>query len=248
MNESLFQSFSDNIEAALETKSLNTLKDVRDLAPEIRYDVPDCNVALVSGIPDSVAATLDYKQGDNPYNTEGNCGLVSISNLCRIAGLNVTENDVTRFALTNRLCNNGWFMSSADRGGVGDPQIISILAHYGMDATAFSATEIGGKYDAIADAIESGHGVTMGINAGYFWNEPRYACDPYGAVSANHQIVVTRAVRDCSNGEVIGFYTCDSGRGLPSDAKRYVPVSLLDKAYSSVQGASVVITNNPIRR
>lgn len=237
---------TDNPDDGFEKELALAYEELRDISPEIRFDVPDCPVAYVTGDPFVVAEKLDYKQGDNPYNASGNCSLVSVSNICRIAGKDVSENDVTAYALANRLCADGWRMPESQRGGASDGQILAVMRHFGLEAKAFKPTDIGGDYEGMAQAIEGGRGVTMGLNAGYAWNDPRFI-GAYGEVAANHQVTVTGAVRDAGSGKVAGFYICDSGRGLPSDACRYMPVSLLEKAYTRADGASVIITDKPIR-
>ncbi|MFQ6803645.1 MAG: hypothetical protein ACLRT5_01150 [Lachnospiraceae bacterium] len=86
---------------------------LQDLTPEVTEEG-----LLVSGNPQEVASLLDYAQGDNPYNASGNCGLVSVSNVLEMAGLeNCGEDEVTLYALETNQCANDPSLASADRGG-----------------------------------------------------------------------------------------------------------------------------------
>lgn len=208
---------------------------------QVYTDVLGEDVAIVTGNPFENAERLDFSQGDNSYNAGGCCGLVSSSNFLNLCGLETTEEEVVEYAMENGLCANGFFMPSESVGGTGDFEIETIIESYGILVTAYDTYD-GGSIEDIANAIDEGRAVTIGVNAGYLWNDPN--CIDGG--QANHQITVTGAVRNV-DGEVIGLVICDSGRGLESDACRVVSKEEMELCYETVQGASAIITDNSVR-
>lgn len=252
IQQTLMNDVQSNRMDVLETPNVMELPYVEtivDWKPEIRYDVPGTSAALVSGNPYDVAPYLDSHQGDTGLRAAGTCGLTSISNVCVMAGMDVTEADVVKFALDNNLCSNGFWKSADEIGGTNYQQRIEILKAYGIDATAYSALEDGGSLENIANAVEDGKGVIMGLNAGILWDEPSAVGGSYGITPSNHCVTITGVARDASNGEVVGFYICDSGRCMDTDASRYLTVDELSKAYNAnIINANVVITDQPIRK
>lgn len=212
--------------------------------PEIRYDVEGVEAAIVSGDPYGAATYLDSVQGDEVEGALGTCGLTSVSNICKLDGLNVSEGDVVTYALENGLCRyDPW--SPADTGGTTEEQVVEILEHYGIDAHWHDAADC--SDEQIAQMIEGGHGVMVGLDAGTLWGEAQYTDTVYGQVVANHFITVTGVARDADTGEVAGYYICDSGRGLESDSCRYISVDMFHEACTDAYTGSVVVTDDPIR-
>ncbi len=195
----------------------------------------------VSGKPFEAVRTLDYAQGDNIYNAAGCCGLVSSSNFLNMCGLETSENEVVGYALENGLCNYSIFAPPEENGGTADPQIEAVIESYGIPVTAYEIGA-GGSVEDIADAIDEGRAVTIGVNAGYLWNDASVVGDG----SVNHQITVTGAVRD-NDGTVVGLVICDSGRGLESDACRVVTMEELAMCYETVPGSTAIMSDNPVR-
>lgn len=227
---------------------MEPLKDVLDWNPEIRYDVPGVPIAAVSGDPYGIAPILDSHQGDTNLNAAGTCGLTSIANVCVMAGMDITEADVVKYALDNNVCDNDIWAQEGDRGGTTIEDRLEILKSYGIDATSYDATDVGGSFENIANEVEDGKGAILALNAGYLWDDPSCVTNPYGTISSNHCVTVTGVARDVNNGEVTGFYICDSGRGLDSDACRYLSVDELSKAYNgNIMNASVIFTDQSIR-
>lgn len=192
---------------------------------------------IVTGSPFERAEMLDYEQGDNPYNAHGCCGLVSCSNFLNICGVDASESEIVGYAIRHDLCNHGFFVPPEDRGGTNDYQLESILEAHGVQVTAYSP-ENGGSIEDIAAAIDEGRAVTIGVNAGYLWNDAQYIYD--GA--ANHQITVTGAVRNME-GEVVGLVICDSGRHLEGDACRVITKEELESCYTNAADSSAIISD-----
>lgn len=208
---------------------------------EVYTDVLGEDVAVVTGNPLEAVEQLDFSQGDNSYEARGCCGLVSCSNFLNLCGLETTEEEIVGYAMENGLCENSPFMPSESVGGTGDLEIETIIESYGIPVTAYD-TYNGGTIEDIANAVDEGKVVTIGVNSGYLWDEPSHIYDG----QANHQITVTGAVHNIE-GEVIGLVICDSGRGLEGDACRVVSKDEMELCYESVPGASAIITDYSVR-
>lgn len=225
--------------------SLEPMQDpgfLQDLTPEVTEEG-----LLISGNPQEVAPLLDYAQGDNPYNASGNCGLVSVSNVLEMAGLeNCGEDEVTLYALETNQCANDPSLASADRGGTNEQNLENILESYGVAASWCWSDAV--SYETLAAEVAEGSGVIVSVNAGYLWDEPEYVNGEGGAVYANHFVTVTGVARNADSGEIEGFYICDSGRGQPEDACRFVSLEQFDLAFGQVEDSGAVITDYPIRQ
>lgn len=240
----IFETFTSFEEASLASEALEntgpeTVSDAGNLFDqgEVRY-IPEVGNALTTGHPFEVAPFLDYEQGDNSLGYSNNCGLVSVANMGQLFGMGTTEDQVTRLADEQGLCNNNPWVAPAYRGGVDDGNLIGLLEQLGLTAEAYGASSTAGGLEAIAGYIEEGRGVTIGVNAGILWDEPS-AVD---AGNANHQVLVTGVCRDLNTGSVVGLFVCDSGRHLESDACRFVSVEILEEAYVNAPFASAVVT------
>lgn len=214
------------------------------MQPEIRNDVPGVETAIVSGDPEGVAQILDCIQGDAVEGAEGTCGLTSIANICRLAGMDVTEGEVVTFALENDLCHyDPWHPEHT--GGVGDAAAVEILNDYGIDVGCYDAN----SYDVemLAQAIESGRGVMAGVDAGALWDNPSHTNSISGHRIANHFVTMTGVARDAETGQVAGFYICDSGDG---EACRYITVEDFHEVCGAddIETDNYLITDEPIRR
>ncbi len=219
-------------------------EQVKEIAPQAYTGVEgfEDEVVYISGDPMETAEVMDYAQGDNSYDALGCCGLVSSANFLNICGVEASEESIVGFAVENELCNYSPFIPAEDRGGTNDMQLETILESHGIESTVYYPFEDGGSLEGIAEAIENGQAVMMGVNAGFLWESP----NALGNGSVNHQITVTGSVRD-ENGEVVGLVICDSGRGLESDACRVLTKEELENCYLNAAGASVIISDNPVR-
>lgn len=237
----VFASFEEGALAPemLENTGPETVSDAGNLFDqgEVRY-IPEIGTVLTTGHPFEAAPLLDYDQGDNSLGYSSNCGLVSIANMGQLFGMGTTEDQITRLADGQGLCNNNPWVAPAYRGGVSDGDMIGLLDQLGLTAEAYGASSAAGSLEAIAGYIEEGRGVTIGVNAGILWDNPSVV----DAGNANHQILVTGACRDLKTGSVVGLFVCDSGRHLESDACRFVSVEILEEAYVNAPLASAVVT------
>lgn len=212
------------------------------LEPEIRTDIPNCETAIVYGEPYKRSELVDSMQGDNPYNARGNCGLVSIANILRISGKEVSETDVTGYAIEKGYCQYDRFGDECDNGGTTFEGRQKIFADYGIQ-TEICMESQGYSIENIADAVENGKGVIVGVNADILWNKDLGSPTFAGMPVANHIVTVTGVARDASTGEVAGLYICDSGH---NDACRYLTADEFNAAYRNVYNAGANITTNSI--
>lgn len=197
----------------------------------------------VYGGPYELGEVLDDVQGDNVYDAHGDCGLVSITNLLRIAGSDVTEDDVVGYAIRSSLCNYSAFDPPGERGGTTTWEQRAILESLGFDTECFVPGEAGGSLEAMAGHVEAGKGVLIGVNAGYLWENADYIGD--GRV--NHTVLVTGTVRDPETGELRGFTVCDSGSSKSPSFANFVSVETMEDAYTNAFGADVIVTEKAIR-
>lgn len=207
------------------------------------YDVPNLGEVNVTGDPFELAKVLDDCQGDNMFNFHGDCGLVSVSNILTIAGINADEDDVVERAIKMGLCEYSKTFDPSNNGGTFASQRIKLLESYGIKCTLADNKDGLGSMENLAKFVEQGHGVNISVNAGNAWNMPEYVYDG----SSNHSIIVTGTVRDKVSGELKGFYVCDSGLTDTESGARFLSVEQLKKCYINAKGSSAVITNDAIR-
>lgn len=217
------------------------------LEPECRTDLPNCENAFVIGNPYEAAEVVDYSQGDNPCNAMGNCGLVSLSNMLSRAGYDMTEEEMTEYAVKNGLCDYDVFGDPTHNGATTAYERKGLLEMLGIESD-ICESGIDGTLEDIVDAIDGNRGVVLRVNAGALWN-----CDDgtpliNGKPQANHCVAVTGYARDAETGKVTGVFIADSGRGNPEDACRYLTVEEFDDVYTNVNGSLANITRLPLRK
>ena len=144
--------------------------------------------------------------------------------------------------MENNLCNYSIFNAPENNGGAGDMQIEYILESHGVPVSVYENTSYEGSIEGIANSVENGQVATIGINAGYAWND--ISC--IGDGLANHQVTVTGTVRDV-DGSLLGLTICDSGRGLESDSCRFLSVEELEYCYANIPNSTAIITDNVVR-
>ena len=217
--------------------------EIKISGAEIRNDMSgfEGKDVVVFGDPISTGESLDHLQGDNPYFAKGNCGLVSTANFLNLCGISAAdENMITKYAIDNDECNHGWFVPSAERGGVERENMQRIIRDFGIDTQLFEPFEQGGRIEDIANRLEAGYVGIMGVNAGYLWDDPAYVGDGF----SNHEGTLTGTVRDSETGELLGLTICDSGYGKACDV---LSLERLQSCYESVPGANVIFSTSSIR-
>ncbi|HEX5416282.1 MAG TPA: C39 family peptidase [Chloroflexota bacterium] len=194
--------------------------------PTFTDTLPDGREIVIYGDAEGDSA-FNHQQGDNPYGVQGDCGLVSCQDVLLQNGVSVTEAEVIEHAAENGECvidPNDPEMS----GGTSPESQAELLRDYGIDANA----ESGDTIDDLADNIQSGKQVIIGVNAGILWNDAQY----YENGQANHAITVTAVVRDEQTGQILGVVVNDSGDGQT----KFVDAATLQAAWCDTGGQCVV--------
>lgn len=193
--------------------------------PTFTDTLPDGRTVVIYG--DAEGDTrFNHHQGDNPYGIKGDCGLVAAQDVLLQHGISVTEADVVKHAAQSGeavITNN-----PEQSGGTSPESQAQLLRDYGVDAHV----EKGDSIDQLADHIQKGQQVIIGVNAGVLWNDSRY----YENGQANHAVTVTAVVRDQQTGQVLGVVVNDSGDGRT----KFVDADTLKRAWSDTGGQSVV--------
>lgn len=212
------------------------------MSPEVRDDFQNFEGrdVVVFGNPIETGERLDHSQGDNPYGAAGNCNLVSTSNFLNLCGVEeANETQITGYAIENNECFYCDIFPPEYNGGSGTENMQSILQDFGISSEIVTP-ENGGSLEEIANRLEEGYVGAMGVNAGYLWDDP----NSIGDGSTNHEVTLTGTVRDPESGDLLALTVCDSGDG---NACHVVPVDKLDDCYTTVDGADVVFSTEPIR-
>lgn len=213
------------------------------LEPELRTDVPGMDKAVVYGDPVALGDVLDYQQGfDNPYGAFGTCGQNAVANICKIGGKEVTEPEVLAFAMENGLCVQDDSKFNGGATTIGDK--IALLDHFGFPSHCEFAQETATP-ERLAQALEGGHGVLLGLNSGVLQEREWKIHNDQGEITANHAVCLTGTVYS-TDGELKGFYLCDSSGQTPDAGRTFVPIDKFNACYN-LNDAFAIITDKPIR-
>jgi hypothetical protein len=208
--------------------------DTREMLADTRVDVPSYTDVLPDGretvvIGDPLGdAGNTHRQGQNDFEFEGTCGLVSCEDVLRQFGVDVSETDVVRHALQKGLCSVS--EDPAKAGGTSAEGRVEILRDFGVPAHL----ELRGDVQKLADNIERGHGVIAAVDAGVLWDDANYLAQDGGT---NHAVVVTGVAREPGTGALQGFYINDSGTGK---AAQFIDVKLMQEAWAAPGGTTTV--------
>jgi len=195
-----------------------------------------------------MASFLDYKQGDNNKGYNYDCGLASCENVLIetgvfaerssaniVKGIDQEESTVVDYAAAHGLCSTN---SSAYYNGLTNgTDLVQVLNHFGVSATNEYTTITG-----IANAIQDNECVITAVDASKLWGLGNDQ-------GIDHFITITGVDYSATNSSQIdGFYICDSGRGLASDADRFISTSLMASvfdyaSYDGIAYGNAVITN-----
>jgi Ca2+-binding RTX toxin-like protein len=181
---------------------------------------------------------LDYMQGDAVDNFAGTCALTSIANLLTQTGKPTTESQVVNLAIDNNWAVTNPDLPAYQLGGTNVNDQRNILNSYNIRNDVIE----GYNESGLANLLRSGRGVILAVNAGVLWAESAY--EGNGAV--NHAVTLTGAVYNESNGNLLGFYMADSGRGNVSDMTRFVDIETFRQA-ADVPSAYAIYTIEPVK-
>lgn len=160
----------------------------------------------VFNTPEKTGEKLDSNQGK--LNTFlGTCGCVSCVNVLRLAGIDVSEEELVTYAATHEneqgeaLCSYG----SSDYAANGGTTVMdrkNILEAYGVKSKLVPPT-----IDNIFDEVSNGKGVIASVHASFLYN---------GEISNNDRHAVTITSVKYKNNEPYSVIICDSN-GMPSE-------------------------------
>lgn len=189
-------------------------------ATQQTWTVDETAKTQVFNAPEKTGKSLDSHQGKyvRPVQFAGTCGLVSCVNVMRLAGMtDITEEEVVEIAVDFSLCTAG--LKPEDNGGTNIFHRQSILKAFGIESDFIKTSIL-----AIAQCVAEGRGVIISVDAGMLWNDPQY-------LNGLHAITVTSVKTDLE-GHILGFYICDSGRGMDEDSSRYIDVEHMARSIS----------------
>ena len=165
--------------------------------------LPGGRYAVIIGAVRACIA-FNHVQGSNGGHFRGDCGIVCCADVLDQFGAYHTEDDLVRHALARGELHIE--VGRPDESGWTYPfEQARILGDYGVPAHPDQARSI----EWLAGAVQLGHGVIAGVNAGVLWSNPRNL----GTGEANHAITVTGVARDAGDGALLGFFINDSGTG-----------------------------------
>lgn len=186
------------------------------------------------------SAGMTWEQGDNRYEAKGTCGETAISNQLAICGENFSEKYITDFA---RIRGYGDFnpdLPPEKRGGIYLNCVEQMVEELTDGRVKLERVERGdGRLtpEWIAEKLDRGHAGLFVVNIGLLHgkNPTNFNKSILGEKEPMMDHVVTPlvAVREETNGEVKGFYVCDSGS---NDRAYYVESGQLMKAMNVCDG------------
>lgn len=131
--------------------------------------------------PYETANSLVQHQGNNSRDVQGDCGLCQCVNTLRLAGISdVSEDDIINVATTcsgetSRLLD----MHNPDpeeRGGTTAGGRQEVLQRYNLDSYIQPiSTDRNEAVSRLSQAVSSGRGVIVSVDAGRLWNDSRYS-------------------------------------------------------------------------
>ena len=193
--------------------------------------------------PDKLLNELPFTQGINEFNKEGTCALANLGSWLEIGGSNNVENDIVKYASTHMDIYGDALCSES--GGVLPQNIPTIWKEFGVEAYLDGSKNL----EHIAEAVESGRAVSVGVNAGKLYENDNCEnidlSDCYGDGGANHAIGVMSCARDAVTGNLTHFYINDTGRDLARDACRKINATDFLQALNVKRGVAI-ISKKPI--
>lgn len=212
------------------------------LEPEL-MEVPGVGEVLVGGNPFEVGELLDDHQGDNVFNFQGDCGLVTVRNFLALGGMEASEDQVVGRAIRMGQCVHSVFNRPADNGGTSVLHRQNLLESYNIPTVVLDNRSEAASLESLAALVEAGHGVNISVNAGYAWDDP----NAVGDGGSNHSILVTGTAWDPETGQLKGLFVCDSGLTDRDSKAMFLSVDVLKDAYLEAPGCTALVSTNPIR-
>jgi len=159
------------------------------------------------------------------------CGCCSCGTIINKAGGNINEHDMVNYAYNHGLC--------AGNGSTTPQCWVGMLKAAGIDSQDVSGTSL----ENLADYIEKGHGVVIGVSA------RTYCRKMYGRYfpgrADGHAIVLESVIRDHKTGKILEYVVSDSNGDSRDNACHRVTAKVLERAFKRKHNAAVV-TNEVI--
>ncbi|MDR1701842.1 MAG: hypothetical protein LBR56_03590 [Sporomusaceae bacterium] len=206
-------------------KAASSSTTPRSLTTTQQEWVTDSAGSQIYNTPLETGALLDACQGKD-HEFRGTCGLMSCTNVLRLAGVDAQGADVVAYAAANKLCTTGSVPGA--NGGTNYIDRQAVLQNYGGIASHPEQQTTAN----LRNAVSSGRGVIISVDTGKFYNNPR-------RLGSGHAVTVT-SVKIDKYGNTEGFYVCDSNNK---------PASYYSAAHiqNSFTGSQMNVTNSVIR-
>jgi hypothetical protein len=190
-------------------------------------ELPDGEPSLMLGDVRGYAA-FNHRQGDNPEHFQLDCGLMSVQDVLREFGAQVTEADIVEHATQRGECSVDP-AAAEQSGGTTPSQDARILTEYGVPSQA----ESGLTLPELTALVEHGQGVIIGVNCGVLWQVP----EDVGNGGVNHAVTVTGVALEPQTRNIQGFYINDSGSGKSAE---FVRAILIRVAWQDTGGWTII--------
>lgn len=203
----------------------------------------EINRQIVYGNPLGWAIYLDYYQGDNAQRIMGACLYVAIENLFIQMGFfepktNYSPSRYTIDQLETAIIKN--VSGTYDIKNIVS-EINTLYGSEQLNTNNLLKTEYVGMA-TLGNYVKSGYCVAAMCDAYALWG----LRDSFQTI--NHVVTVTGVAYSINDSSAIeGFYICDSGRLLQSDASRYIPYSVMSKMIGGGTG-TIIVSNEPIKQ
>lgn len=193
------------------------------------------NGDIVFDSPEETGNRLISSQG-GVEDFKGTCGLCSVANVIIMSGNPSSERNMVDVASVNDLCTHGSWAKSSNGSTTGENRK-ALLEKFGINSMLIPQCKRNGlkmeyQTDLIADYVSKGHGVILSVHASKLYNGWTLGGD-------YHAVTVTSVKKD-SQGNVLGFYICDSNN-RPST---YYTTTQMQNALTK---HCMNVTTNPIR-
>lgn len=188
---------SSRVETDLSGSAKTQMNGPRDLPVTKQIMEVNSSGGKTYNTPSVTGKSLDYRQG-KAAGYQGTCGLCSCENILRLAGVDVSEQDIVEFAIKSGLCTDK--SCEEENGGTNYLDRKEILDAFGIASSLFPQ-----ELPVIEKAVISGRGVIISVDAGCLWGDASY-------LNKLHAVTVTSVDYD-KEGRLENFHICDSGAG-----------------------------------
>jgi hypothetical protein len=180
----------------------------------------------VAGDPEAGKESC-HPPGENGLGFRNTGGLLACAQSLRLFGRRLEEAEVVGYAVRGGFCDTAEDLHLS--GGTPLYQLARLLGTLGVPARV----EAGQSLEDLAQHLESGAGVIIGVNAGELWNSASHL----GGGEANYALLVTSVARELTYGKIVGFFVNDT---LAGKAGKFIDAATMQRAWSGAGGWQVV--------